>query len=496
MSVYNCIDTLEEIIRKASPKKLSEKSSFFNRIKYRKLTPSDVTQLQRIKRLLEDKVPKIDEAIKKLQQLTLKSTNLTNEIQMMIVDLRIVKDGRYSVVPIKSAGEKKSKVTPKKPSNYELNLIYEYQELINSRLLIANLRQGQMKELGSSAGECYGFTFSMADSNISPYKKPEIKEVTFNKTVHNYQKNQLIRKKDQARIKKQRLTRKYFCPSLQEQAEKLANVAEKNRGEDLLVSLSNNKSAHAAYLSMQNDGKIRYSEPNHGVFLFDNKKQFISAYRLIYQYQKTFYQDSTTYKYYQVSRLKEDKGNKLKESKSFKGKLRSLLTGQKYYENKGAIAINLTSGLIYSAAGAAIGAAIGSMVAPGLGTIIGGIVGGTLGSYGSSIAGSFLNSKGLRGLLGPYHYIREKFHIKSDTDEIPTLDIPEIEPTNSSTSKMINQLGKLSEDHKPVPVKEKFENLESNPKKHIKTSEFNDKEILTPSEAKSADYTSQSMRKR
>ncbi len=46
----------------------------------------------------------------------------------------------------------------------------EYQKLKKSSLILQNLSQHHIKALGASSGACYGFTMSMADSELSPYK--------------------------------------------------------------------------------------------------------------------------------------------------------------------------------------------------------------------------------------------------------------------------------------------------------------------------------------
>ncbi|KTD44625.1 YopT-type cysteine protease domain-containing protein [Legionella quateirensis] len=370
----------------------------------------------------------------------------------IINDLTIVKDGRkpldHSDEPNPDPESHSTKLSPSPEVNEQ------YQALLNSRLLVSKLAQGTMKELGTSRGECNGFTMSMADSDLSPYKNNGIKQVEFNKTIHKYQKNQLDREKDQQYIKKTRLTTKTFCPSLTEQAEKLYQIASEHVGEDLSVILQCKVGSHATYLSIQEDQKIRYADPNHGVFLFDNKEQFISAYKLMYQYHNQKRPDFA-FTFFSVNQLKEDKNNELAESNTLAGKWRSLMTGTKYksdsvISNPDLIIPTSLGALAGGAAGAVAGAAIGSVV-PIIGTVIGAIIGGIAGASLGGAAGARVvkqaQSKGHFGLLGPYHYLREKLHDFSESvkdklgfqrecDEIPALIIPE----SDSHSKMLLSL--------------------------------------------------------
>ncbi|WP_133137657.1 hypothetical protein [Legionella rowbothamii] len=59
------------------------------------------------------------------------------------------------------------------------------------------------------AGECLGFTYSMANPTLSPCDNPG-KKIDLNQEIHNYQEFQADREKDQATIKSSRLTREHF----------------------------------------------------------------------------------------------------------------------------------------------------------------------------------------------------------------------------------------------------------------------------------------------
>lgn len=163
---------------------------------------------------------------------------------------------------------------------------------------------------------CYG------RSQSSPYTNP-IDCVSLNRQIYNYQNFQILRNNDQQKIKKTRLTPILFSPTIEKQAKKIINFAEKNAGKKLILSLLNsNGEAHAVFLSAQSDGKIQYMDANNNAYLFDEKQQFIHFY--IHTLKKDNYQ------FYRISELRYDPNNNLKESLTLKGFIISCLTGKKY----------------------------------------------------------------------------------------------------------------------------------------------------------------------
>ena len=152
-------------------------------------------------------------------------------------------------------------------------------DLHRSRFVIKNFSQKKDLPVGLSQGECYGLVKSMADTSLSIYNQenPD-KTIVFNRVVYAYQRSQYRRTEDLKGVKVTRLTREYFCPSLREQAEALYEQAKAHEGKDLYIRLRGKLGLHATYLSLQ-DGKIRYMDPDFGAFLFENKKQFMAAYR-------------------------------------------------------------------------------------------------------------------------------------------------------------------------------------------------------------------------
>jgi hypothetical protein len=290
---------------------------------------------------------------------------------------------------------------------FEKKLEAQYEALLNSPLLLKPIQQGKMKEIGISKGECYGFSMSMADSTLSPYKGD--RDIVFNRAIYNYQKYVGDRKKDHETIKRTRLTRLHFCPSLKEQASQLYKLASspENIGKDLMVHLQCSLGGHATYLNIQADGSIRYMDPNHGAFLFKDKDQFISAYRLMYMHSANM-NPAMAYKFYEVHLLEENARPKEKESITWGGKWRSFLTGGKY-DKRGSAVVSV---VVWASVGAVIGGSLGQVIAV------------------------HAAAKGYVGLLGVYHYSRENIHTFSESikgklgiirecDELPPLVIPD-----------------------------------------------------------------------
>ncbi|MCL9683772.1 hypothetical protein [Legionella maioricensis] len=361
---------------------------------------------------------------------------LNKLFRFIIKDLTIVKDGRKQIHQSDDPNSD-SETHRLKESPSEIN--EQYKALLNSRLLVNKLVQGEMKELGTSLGGCYGLTMSMADSDLSPYKNKGKEHIEFNKAIYKYQRNQSNREKDQKYIKTTRLTTKTFCPSLTQQAEKLYKIASEHVGEDLSVTLQCKHGRHGTYLSIQDDQKIRYADANHGVFLFDNKEQFISAYKLMNQYDNQRLPDYA-FTFFSVSQLKEDKNNELTESNTLTGKWRSLLTGRKYESDSVISQLELAIPISFGAlAGGAIGVVVGVAIGgldPIGGLTTASIAGASIGSLATLDVVRTAQNNNHFGLLGPYHYLREKLHdlgesvkeklgFQRECDEIPTMIIPE-----------------------------------------------------------------------
>lgn len=246
------------------------------------------------------------------------SHNLKKILDEIHSDLEIVKNGKNTTFLMADLLE------PQLPT------YCKYIELTGSDWCIDKFSQGSMKQLGKSKGECYGFTMSMADPDLSIYKKEGKKQVRLNRDIHNYQKNQSDREKDQQKIKRTRLTIQRFCPSIKKQAEELYQFAKQHQGTELSINLeATNVGKHATYLHILPNGNIQYMDPNHGAFLFTSKAEFLFAYELIYTHQKNKY-PNLTFKYYEISKLEEDTSGHKKESITLWGKIRTLLTGRKY----------------------------------------------------------------------------------------------------------------------------------------------------------------------
>jgi hypothetical protein len=182
----------------------------------------------------------------------------------------------------------------------------------------------------------------MADPKLSPYKRPG-SSIVINQDVFNYQKHQHDRKNDQKRIKRTLSTMLHFCPNLENRAKQCLDFAKQHPGKEFMLGLKNFSGSrkHACYLSWQEDG-IRYMDPNHGAYLFKKEEDFISFYVEAGNYDKGI---GMSYRFYHLDELKVDDDLSLKESKTWMGMFRSLLT-EKKYNSQGWIDHCLNLGLI------------------------------------------------------------------------------------------------------------------------------------------------------
>jgi len=418
MSIYDCIDIIDDVLRAGRFKG----AAFPLEEEKRDLLLQFSTELGEISEL-----ESIEIINQRLQDL--KTRMLGANIPQLFYPLgRIIQD-LIMIIEDRTAPNKPIVKLTSKQEKFQT----AYDQLMQSKLRLLELQQNNMKMFGLSLGVCYGMTFFIADSRTSPYRNPQPKEIKLTQAIHNYQKYQDDRSKDQGRIKRKRLTSKRFCPSLQQQAKQLFQMASKHQGKDLGVSLRVGFNSHMTYLSVQPNGKIWYADSNHGVFVFDNEDQFVSAYRLMYLYshQKLA---RPTYNVYEVSELIEDKDNTLQESITLAGKWRSFLTGKKYGSFNVLdpnIWFNL---LIWGAVWAVFGGVLAS-VFPIIGIFVGAALGAELGLFFGLCLALFVLSRNHRGLLGTYHYLREKAYVigeflraklglKRECDEVPQLDLP------------------------------------------------------------------------
>lgn len=292
---------------------------------------------------------------------------------------------------------------------------HDYQKFQTPEYLVAEINQGKLQKMGKSPGECYGFTYAMVNPKLSPYKNPGV-TIDLNKEVHNYQKFQMERDKDQKSIKRTRLTREHFCPDPQKQAQQILDIATEHKGRELQLTRRGSVGGHACYISVQDDGKIRYMDPNHGAYLFQSSKDFIDFYGVASKKEKELGVD---FRFYSVSELKYDEKETLAESKTWQGTIRSFLTGSKYGDNH-SLSNKITSGIniglgigVGAGVGAAIGAAVGSVVpiiGTGIGAIVGAGLGGAIGAGSGKLLSSMANRRGHEGILGIPHLIQDTWH--------------------------------------------------------------------------------------
>lgn len=500
MSIYQCIDRIEQLVAPESlPPVRPLSDDLRNLIGYIPgLASFRVPEITNVKlneeqknwlRTIRDILERVDQkrlsvttdseqyedalqnAINKVNQYKLEHTSSPKPMEDLLTFLQ------DDLTAVKNGLQPTPKMVP--DTKFESQLRDEYKKLQTSHFLVKPIIQGEMRELGLSLGECYGITYSMADSTLSPYIHKE-RDFNFNRSIHNYQLNQSDRAKDQQTIKSERLTRVHFCPSIKEQAENLYEIAKTHPGQDLAVSLKGNMGAHATYLSMQSNGQIRYMDPNHGAFLFNTKDEFISAYRLMYQLHSHIL--SKDYTFYAVSKLVEDRELNKTESLTSQGKIRSLITGSKYSDNK-QNNTNLVRGINTlggTALGAVVGAAIGSVI-PIVGTVIGGVVGGTLGGMLAYKATQTTQSKGYNGLIGNWHYLRDQWNhfsewakgkasIRRERDEIPHLiiepseaRIPDDKLQGDSTSCIYRALGSTPKSSPTLQIQDDNEEVLTEP---------------------------------
>lgn len=294
----------------------------------------------------------------------------------------------------------------KKPSKNEAYEIFQ-----SPKYRIAKLDQNESYKLGSSRGECYGFTLAMVDPALSPYKN-KIEKIDLNEKIHNYQKNQRDREKDQELIKRTRLTREYFCPNPRKRAQKLFDFATEHQGKELQLALRCSVGNHACYLSIQNDQEIRYMDPNHGVYLFDNNKDFIDFYVAAAQKEK---EKGLDFHFYALEELVYDEGHQLVESRTMMGKIRTLLMGSKYDDHDSTALLAIES--IHTIIGATIGGLITSMI-PVLPSEVAMLGGGLVGGLTITAISKLARTKGHQGLLGiPYLLLDSWYHEEEISEE-------------------------------------------------------------------------------
>lgn len=266
---------------------------------------------------------------------------------------------------------------------------------------IAHIAQGQDYRLGGSRGECLGFTYSMVYPE-SPYKegKGKVDRIGFNKTVYKHQKNQSNRTKDQGKVKNIRITREYFSENFRKQAEKAHSIAQKHIDSEFSFSRRSLSNAHATYFSVRSNGEIWYMEPNFGAYIFPNKEVFIDYYDLI---SKIYTNNGFFGFVFQLTKLRYDPEKKLKESRTWSGIIRSILTGSKYPQVSNlSLFFYVCSALLV---GAGIGVTIGSFI-PGLGLAVGMLIGGAIGVI--TVGSIYLVASiiGMNGILWPIHSIK------------------------------------------------------------------------------------------
>lgn len=404
MSLYACIDLIDSQLKNLNNEKQSMvDQEFLNNLR---------EQLN--KRITDDNYTTFSADIKLIENYLSENqhTKIKNCLKLIVDDLKEI--ARMIGVNTREA------LRPKVRAN-ELNANspdYDYKKFQTPEYLIASINQAELVKMGTSSGECYGFTYAMANPNLSPYKNPGM-GIDLNQDVHNYQKFQSNREKDQQSIKRTRITRKHFCPDAQQQARQILSIAERNKGKELFLHRRCAAGGHACYLSVQDDGQIRYMDPNYGAFLFHHAQDFIDFYVAAARASK---EAGLDYRFYSLAEIKYDEKEQLTETKTWQGKIRTLLTGPKYGDSEvsDTVSFFLTLGFYMALGGSVgwvvgsiLGAAIGSVI-PILGTAMGAELGMSLGGMLGGLAGEILSIrayfKGCYGLLGIPHMFQDDWH--------------------------------------------------------------------------------------
>ena len=451
MSLYICIDLIELQLDKWRLGNLTPWQSVINffsnsaKAEYHNSFTMDKAFLETLKEQLEQRAAENNYANLSAEiqliknHLNLKQTTIKNTLKYILDDLTEIDNRIKNKKAIETNGLN-SKVDGMRINNSSLTSD-DYARFQTPEYRIATVKQSNLEKMGKSRGECYGFTYAMVDPELSPYKNPGI-TIDLNREIHRYQRNQFVREKDQQSIKRTRLTREYFCPDSRKQAQQILGVAEKNKGKELYLERRCSSGGHACYLSVQDDGKIRYMDPNHGAYLFQSQNDFIDFYTIAAVKEK---EAGADFRFYSLSELKYDKNLELTESKTWQGTIRSFLTGSKYRDNS-LLSLIVTSSIymalgavIGTGIGAALGAAIGSAV-PVIGTTIGAAVGAMLGSVIGGVAGKLLTTmayrRGHTGILSIPHLIQDSWYsFKENRLSRPSLIASK---TNDSVAVVVN----------------------------------------------------------
>ncbi len=259
---------------------------------------------------------------------------------------------------------------------------------------IASVQQQLDYRSGLDEGNCFGYVYAMVDPGLTVYRETKRHYIALNQQIYDYQNNQFG---VENKITRQRLTRRIFCPDLQQQAEQLWEKAAQNPGRDLLVALQARRIGHATYLSVQEDHSIRYMDPNIGAYLFKEKKEFINFYKDTY---KNFFH----FKFYQLSKLHYDPEGILTEEKTLSGLMRTLLSGEKRAYTVGSVILSF---------GTSLGMYLALQKAPSLLLVTAPVIVQNMSSCISTIV--ILSSlggiwSGYKGLLGGSHFIQELWY--------------------------------------------------------------------------------------
>ncbi|CAM4501864.1 MAG: hypothetical protein LEGION0403_FIIPPAGN_01841 [Legionella sp.] len=384
MSLHTCINRLDKEIQKIE--RVEQSLSWLFTEKYLKKLKEEKELAQQLRTSLIERETldnfnktKTDNEFKLINDYEEKYKELPSYLTFIRQDLRQMRDMMHPTLQMRMYGM---------PVNHETYL-KNYREYH-----CASVQQQLDFRAGLDDGNCFGYTYAMVDPNLTPYGEKKITRIPLNRQIHNYQNNQF---NEEHNITRQRLTRRIFCPDLQQQAEQLWATAAQNKGSDLMVTLQSRNMAHATYLSVREDNSIRYMDPNIGAYLFNNKQEFINFYQDAYKISHNF-------KFYQVNKIQYNPDGNLTEEKTFSGLMRTILTGEKraYSINAAILSFSLALSIYVGLSATPL---LLFAVAPAFAESISAFI--TTAVILSTIGGTW---SGYKGILGGSHFVQEVFH--------------------------------------------------------------------------------------
>ncbi len=359
MTLFACIDKADNALKHLSKKNnFADKAylffSFQNQKDYDAKKQSEIIFLKKIRcrlvdeqhlietdsnrnlsALLDDLIPELNKHLKTASPLFLSDLKFILH-ELIVIALRQKIENVAPMTQIKLDEIKKIAAL------YHFNITYydtekalrlnkTYQKYQTEKYKIAQINQGR-EPLGTSGGQCYGFTSAMTIPHLSPYHNIDITpktRIVINRKIYEYQKNQSNEKADQRFVKKQPLTRRHFCSDKTQQAKEILKYAKAHSAKDLQLILYRFTGAHACYLRVNikkdKSQEIWYMDPNHGAYRFNTEAEFIEFYALSLK--------KSGYTRYELSHMQYSPDDTNVPGFSFSKFWYFLLTGPQYLEH-------------------------------------------------------------------------------------------------------------------------------------------------------------------